>query len=165
MNRLHKVQDEEGSWWSEQEVMGAAFSQYFQNFITSNGLVGLEECIEAVPTRVTPPVNEGLLREFTGDEVDQALFQIHPLKAPGPDGFGACFFQKHWETVGGTERRTVLEFLNNSNFDHSFNSTHIVLIPKMPNAQSVVDFWPISLCNVIVKIISKMLANTRIPRP
>jgi hypothetical protein len=53
----------------------------------------------------------------------------------------------------------MLEFLNNGNFYHSLNSTHIVLIPKMPNAQSVVDFRPISLCNVIVKIISKVLAN------
>jgi len=99
------------------------------------------------------------LREFTGDEVDRALFQMHPVRAPGPDGFGVCFFQKHWETIGGTVRRTVLEFLNNGNFDHSLNSTHIVLIPKTPNAQSVADFRPISLCNVIVKIISKVLAN------
>jgi hypothetical protein len=53
----------------------------------------------------------------------------------------------------------MLEFLNNGNFYHSLNSTHIVLIPKMPNAQSVVGFRPISLCNVIVKIISKVLAN------
>jgi hypothetical protein len=134
MNRLHKVQDEEGAWWSEQEDMGAAFSQYFQNLFTSKGSVGLEECIKVVPTRVTPPKNEELLREFTDDEVDRALFQMHPVRAPGPDGFGVCFFQKHWETIGGTVRRTVLEFLNNGNFDHSLNSTHIVLIPKTPNA-------------------------------
>ncbi len=38
-----------------------------------------------------------LQRDFTPEEVDQAIFQIHPLKAPGPDGYGACFFPKTLE--------------------------------------------------------------------
>ena len=39
------------------------------------------------------------------------------------------------------------------------NDTYIVLIPKIKDPQTPMDFWPISLCNVIFKIIRKTIAN------
>ena len=39
------------------------------------------------------------------------------------------------------------------------NFTHIVLIPKKNDPQSIAEFRPISLSNVVSRIISKVLAN------
>jgi hypothetical protein len=40
--------------------------------------------------------NDDLTKDFTDDEISNALFQIAPLKAPGADGFPARFFQRNW---------------------------------------------------------------------
>lgn len=104
-----------------------------------------------VQPRITQAMNEGLTKSFTSDEVDRALTQMPSLKAPGPDGFGVCFFQQHWDTVGAAVRDAILDFLNNGNFDPTINATFIALTPKVSTVDSVNDFRPISLCNVILQ--------------
>lgn len=39
------------------------------------------------------------------------------------------------------------------------NETLVVLIPKVPNPDSLKQFRPISICNVIYKIITKLIAS------
>jgi hypothetical protein len=112
-----------------------------------------------VEERVTGAMNETLLQPFNEMEIRTALFQMGPLKAPGPDGLNAGFFQKNWEIVGPEVSKTILSILNSGEISRDFNSTFIALIPKTKNPLNVTDFRPISLCNVIYKMVSKVLAN------
>lgn len=104
-------------------------------------------------------MNELLIKAFSDEEIDIALAQMQPLKAPGPDGLGVSFYQKHWATVGDGVRKAILNFLDSGIFDPSLNLTYIALIPKTQKVASVFDFRPISLCNVLYKIIAKVLAK------
>ena len=61
--------------------------------------------------------------------------------------------------VGSDVIHTILSYLNSASLPHSINHTFITLIPKIKNPQPVNDFRPISLCNVLYKIFSKVLAN------
>lgn len=58
-------------------------------------------------------MNTSLTKEFTEKEISDALFQIGPLKAPGPDGFPARFFQLNWETLKKDVVTAVLSFFVN----------------------------------------------------
>ena len=88
-----------------------------------------------------------------------ALFQIGPLNAPGPDGFPARFFQRNWDVLREDVTLAVRKFFEEGVMPEGVNTTIIVLIPKKEASDDLKDFRPISLCNVVYKIISKCLAN------
>ena len=52
----------------------------------------------------------------------------------------------------------VLHAINNADIPEGWNDTTIVMIPKVENPDKVAQFRPISLCNVVYKIISKVLS-------
>jgi hypothetical protein len=115
--------------------------------------------LDCVPAKVTAPMNDDLMRPFTGEEVRTAVFMMGASKAPGPDGLSAGFYQHHWETLGSGVTTAVLDFLNGGVMPDVINRTTMVLIPKIRLPQEMKHFRPISLCNVIYKICSKVLAN------
>ncbi|KAK2657967.1 hypothetical protein Ddye_011019 [Dipteronia dyeriana] len=84
---------------------------------------------------------------------------MSPSKAPGPDGLPVMFYQKFWSIVGPKVVTACLAYLNDGESLQSVNDTLICLIPKRADVQKVTDFRPISLCNVIYKIVAKALAN------
>ena len=132
---------------------------YFENIYTTASPSRVEEVVAAIPVRVTEDMNESLSHTFTREEVATALKQIHPTKAPGPDGMSAIFYQKYWDIVGNSVSNMVLNVLNNNLPILEINKTNISLIPKKNNPSRMSEFPPISLCNVIYKLISKILAN------
>ncbi|EEE59262.1 hypothetical protein OsJ_11281 [Oryza sativa Japonica Group] len=92
-------------------------------------------------------------------EVDRALSMMGAHKAPGPDSFTVGFYQAHWETIGPSVTRAVLNFLNGGELPEAINQTTLVLTPKVKHPQDLKNFRPISLCNVVYKLCSKVLAN------
>jgi hypothetical protein len=159
VNTIKRVVDEEDRVLTKVEDIGGAFVSYYKKLFTSEGTVGKEEFLEGMQARITQSMNAKLTRRFEECEVDRALAQMHPLKSPGPDGFSACFYQHSWSTVRKDVCQAVLDFLNHGNFEEAINVTNIALIPKKKNPTRVTEFRPISLCNVIYKLIAKVLAN------
>jgi hypothetical protein len=81
------------------------------------------------------------------------------LKSPGADGMPAIFYKKFWGTVGETVVNEVLQVLQGGSIPEGWNETIVVLIPKVQNPDRLKDLRPISLCNVVYKLISKVIAN------
>lgn len=66
---------------------------YFQNLFSSTE-AAYEPVISVVDTKLSAENNDLLLAPFSQDEFKAAVFQMHPDKSPGPDGFNPAFFQK-----------------------------------------------------------------------
>uniref|UniRef100_J3N6X5 Reverse transcriptase domain-containing protein n=1 Tax=Oryza brachyantha TaxID=4533 RepID=J3N6X5_ORYBR len=78
--------------------------------------------------------------------------------APGPDGFNSAFYVSCWDWIKHDVTTLIHDFYTSQVLPPGINSTNIVLIPKKHNPCKPEDFRPISLCNVIYKIIAKSLA-------
>ena len=87
------------------------------------------------------------------------FFSIGDLKAPGLDGLHAIFYKRFWHMLGDDLVQEVLQAVNSAYVPDGWNDTTIVMIPKVDNPEKVAQFRPISLCNVVYKVISKMLAT------
>lgn len=86
-----------------------------------------------------------------------------PLKSLGLDGFGPCFYQKFWSKMEEDVCVAMLNILNYNGMISFLNSTLIALIRKKCRPAFVNEFQPISLCNIVYKLISKVLINTMKP--
>lgn len=97
--------------------------------------------------------------DFTREEIKIVLNQMHPSKAPDLDGMPPLFFLKYWDIIGQEIIEAVLEALSLGNLPSDLNQTFITFIPKKKRPEYVVDFYPISICNVLYKIVAKALTN------
>ena len=115
--------------------------------------------LRSISPRVTEEMNAILIKPFSQEEIWEALQSIGDLKAPGPDGIPSIFYKRFWSIVGEQVKKEVLTVLNGGPMPRGWNDTIIVLIPKVKNPERVKDLRPISLCNVLYKLIAKVLAN------
>lgn len=81
------------------------------------------------------------------------------MKAPGPDGLHGVFYKRFWLMLGEELTDEVLEAVNTKRIPEGWNDTMTMLIPKVENPKRISLYRPISLCYVVYKVISKMLAN------
>lgn len=80
---------------------------------------------------VADDMNAQLSQEFMEWEVQAALKQIAPLKAPSLDGIPPLFYQNYWSLVGDDVTKTILSYLNTDTICHLLNHTFLTLIPKI----------------------------------
>ena len=81
------------------------------------------------------------------------------VKGTRPGWMSPFFFQKFWHIMGPHVTSAVISVLHSGQYLHKMNYTHIVLIPKSKNPKHIIDYRPISMGNVISRLVSKVLAN------
>lgn len=129
-NRITKLRDNDGIWRESEDELQKVVVDYFMDLFSSSHPADFEGVLDKVEPRVTAEMNRELGKPYTGEEVAEALKQMHPSKAPGPDGMNPFFFQNYWNIVGPAVIDCVLAILNGASIPSFLNHTNVVLIPK-----------------------------------
>ncbi|XP_057871389.2 uncharacterized protein LOC131077832 [Cryptomeria japonica] len=135
---------------------------YFSNLFTREDIPARSEkraILDSIPCLVSDEMNGALLGPILLLELEKVVFSMKKGKAPGPDGFPIEFFQEFWEIIKFDLLEVVQGSLRNKQMLKSLNSTFLALIPKKEGANRMDQFRPIALCNVVYKIITKLIAE------
>ena len=131
-NHIDYLVDNNGVKRSDPNDMEHIIVQYFSNLFSSSAPLAMDEVLSSVCPRVTLDMNETLCQPYTKLEIETALFQMHPHKAPGPDGMNPYFFQKFWDILDNEVSAAVLAILDGHPIPPKLNHTLVALIPKKP---------------------------------
>nr|GEW17485.1 RNA-directed DNA polymerase, eukaryota, reverse transcriptase zinc-binding domain protein [Tanacetum cinerariifolium] len=97
--------------------------------------------------------------DVSNEEIKRAVWDCGIDKSPGPDGFTFGFYRRSWNLIENDVYDVVKYFFTYGVIPKGCNSSFIALIPKIPDANTVKDFRPISLIGSLYKIVAKILAN------
>ena len=100
-----------------------------------------------------------LVAPFSREEIDLLIKQIPTDKAPGPDGFNGLFMKKCWQIIKEDFYKLFDAFFELDVNLESISNSFITLVAKINSPETVNDFRPISLLNMDIKLLIKLLAD------
>lgn len=162
-NSIREIKRVDGSTADNQEDIKREAVDYFSTFMTHIPSDYTGTSTEALKDLLCYDCSEENKSMLTGavsaEMIRKVLFSMPADKSPGPDGFSSEFFRATWAITGGDFVHAVQSFFDKGFLPKGINSTILALIPKKDEAIFMKDYRPISCCNVIYKVISKILAN------
>jgi hypothetical protein len=158
VNRISSLLDPSGNVVTKEDELCEVARDYFIDIFTKQNS-NIAPVINTISRSISPEDNEMLTASFTIEEFREALFSMHPDKCPGPDGFNPAFFQQFWHICSQDIFKDCCSWLASGVFPSTLNMTNIALIPKGETQVSMKEWRPIALCNVIYKLVAKVLTN------
>nr|XP_027086510.1 uncharacterized protein LOC113708247 [Coffea arabica] len=156
---IHRIRNGQGEWVESDDGIGAEAIRYFEGLFTDQRPASSSELLQHIPTILTDEEND-LLEQFpSAVEIRNAVFAMDGESAPGPDGYTGKFFTVAWSVVGADVVSAVCSFFCGAELPRAITATSIALIPKVGHPQDFSQFRPISLCNFVNKLISRILAD------
>lgn len=147
----------DGFWCTDETILEQQAHLFFKNLFQANDYCNPSSLqLQHIPS-IGQELHEDLTQPVSFEEVRGALFSMSPYKAPGPDGFQPVFFRTYWHIVGMDVWEFVSKAFASGTIDPKLVETLIVPIPKVDEPSCLKEFRPISLCNVLLKLISKVL--------
>ena len=159
-NEIVSITTASGAQTTSYQELSAEFVRFYQLLLgTHRPVVPFDHEIMLAGPTVDSHRGLELLSLPTDLEIREIIFHMGDDRSPGPDGYTAAFYKKAWSVVGLDLCALVREFFTEGRLLRQLNHTVIALIPKASHAPTVGDYRPIACCNVVYKVIAKILAN------
>ena len=104
-------------------------------------------------------MNDSLANEVSEEEISNIVHSFQRGKSPSPDGFTLEFFLGFYDLIKKDILAMVHESRKSGKVLGNMNSTFNAIIPKKQKCEAFEDYRPISCCNMIYKIIAKIIAQ------
>ena len=130
-NSITSLRKVDGLWCNGQDEVSATIMDYYQDLLKTTNPTNFEDTTRFISTTISEEMNAQLVAAFNAWEVQEAIKQMAPLKAPGPDGMSPLFYQTYWDLVGDEVTSSVLHFLKSVSLPANLNHTFVTLIPKV----------------------------------
>ena len=154
-SRVYTLKDDTGLWLTGEPLLQhitATFKRLFQ--ATSTHKCPSTRCEGQIAYTMPFAENAQSLTQIPQPaEIFRNLKDLPPLKAPGPNGFHALFFQTNWSNLGASIIQVIQEIFEQLSIPPSWGTTNLVLIPKLAHLEMITQFQPISLCNTLYKLV------------
>jgi hypothetical protein len=118
-----------------------------------------EECWQSIPPKVSPAMNERLVKDFSLKDITEAIRALPKGKAPGHDDIPIEFFQEFEAEIAPTLFLAYTTMLRSGTTSTFINKGIITLIPKSGDKAKLNNWRPITLLGSIYKILAKTLAS------
>ena len=99
------------------------------------------------------------MEEVSEEELNKIISSFQKGKIPGLDGFTLECFLGFYDFLKDGLLKVVRESQRKGKFLGAMNATFITLILKKQKGETFEDFRPISWCNMVYKIIAKIIAQ------
>lgn len=157
-NKIDKLKID-GEWVEEPSTLSSHIINNFNNLFKRDDNICLDELRFPPCLKVTQRENNTITGTVSLYEVKKAVFDMMLWKAPGPNGFQPKIFQFFWEELHQNVFLFIKQCFTNWSFPNELNKCFTTLIPKIDNPETINSLRPITLCNVIYEVLTKVIVN------
>ena len=158
-NQILAIKDAMGEWVHEEsavkEIVRSRFNSIYTSSFVSSSWAAPD--ISQWQASLTNEERESIGGIASEEEIKAAFWSLKAFKAPRPDGLHAGFFHRFWLIVGNSVVDVVKKVFTERVVPKYLNRTLITLIPKIQSLETLNNYRPISLCNIVYKIITKII--------
>ncbi|XP_026416756.1 uncharacterized protein LOC113312216 [Papaver somniferum] len=156
--RATREKQEDGITSNQEEIAGILV-KHFEDKFTFQEVSMATSILNDIPEVVNEEENDMIEATPNTDEIREAVFDLNPDSAPGPDGFDGWFYREVWEIIGEDFIRAIQFWWSRGFIPNGLNANFLLLLPKVKNAKRSNQFRPIGLMNFSFKVITKSITK------
>ena len=154
-------ESKDGEIFTDNENMKRISTKFYTELYTPSKVneKTQDRLLRNIKKKITAEQRATLDAPLTIEEIRKTIFQIQTGKSPGLDGIPIEFYQEFWDVIKDLYFAFIRE-VRTAAFSNAKNTSVIKIIyKKKGEIYLLCNYRPISLINVDIKILTKVLAN------